>query len=399
MSRPPSTVADAEKSREAVRVTWVGAAVDGILGAVKIAGGFAFHSQALIADGVHSLSDLLTDFLVLALVKVSAAEADAEHPYGHARFETLGTLFLGLVLIAIAGALAYQSAGELLTLASAALRDAAPPAQTIPAWPALAVALLSLVAKEWIFRYTRQVARRVESDLLSANAWHSRSDAWSSLVVFAGVGGAMLGFAWLDDLAALAVAGFIAAVGAKLSHKALRELVDTAVDAAELRAFTAAALGVEGIRGVHSFKSRRFGAKILLELHLQVAPYLSVSESHHLGDRVMMKLLREFDSIGHIIFHIDTEHDDDPRDAARLPLRDEVTVKVDEALQSAATVAGAAVERRHIGLHYLREKIEVEVFLAATDATSTERRALRDELHRRLAAFDWFRRVTVWYAG
>lgn len=388
MSHPPSLAVDAEKSREALRVTWVGAGVDGVLGAVKIAAGWVFHSQALIADGIHSLSDLLTDFLVLALVKVSAAEADAEHPYGHARFETLGTVFLGFVLIAVAGAIAYQSGVDLL----AAARGSAVAAETIPDWPALAVALVSLVAKEWIFRYTRRVARRVESDLLTANAWHSRSDAWSSLVVFVGVGGAMVGFAWLDDLAAVAVACFIAAIGWKLSHKALRELVDTAVDPAELRAFTAAAMRVEGIRGVHSFKSRRFGAKIFLELHLQVAPYLSVSESHHLGDRVMMKLLREFDSIGHIIFHIDTEHDDDPRGAAKLPLRAEVEARVDDALRA------AGVERKHIALHYLHEKIEVEVFLSG-ELEAAERPALQDGLHRELARFDWFRRVAVWYSA
>ncbi|MDD9856695.1 MAG: cation diffusion facilitator family transporter [Gammaproteobacteria bacterium] len=368
-----------------MRVTWVGAVVDGVLGLTKMVVGWLFLSQALIADGIHSLSDLLTDFMVLALVRVAGAEADAEHPYGHARFETLGTVFLGLLLLAVAAGLAYQSGARLL----------AGEAAEAPGWPALAVALLSIAAKEWIFRYTRRVARRLESDLLIANAWHSRSDAWSSLVVFAGVGGAMLGFAWLDSLGAVVVAGFIAAIGWKLSHKALRELVDTAVDPADLRAFTDAALGVEGIRGVHSFKSRRMGSKILLELHLQVAPYLSVSESHHLGDCVMMKLLREFHSIGHIIFHIDTEHDDDPRHAARLPLRAEVTARVDEALQA----AGGGMRRGHLALHYLHERIEVELFASGGDLTAAERRALQDELNRRLARFNWFRRITLWYPG
>ena len=383
-NHPPPNPSD--KSREAIKVTAIGAAVDGVLGVGKIVTGWLFFSHALVADGIHSLSDLLTDFMVLAIVKVSGAEADAEHPYGHARFETLGAAFLGFLLLAVAVAMVYKSGLDLLAVAPL----------TVPGWPALAVALVSVIAKEWVFRYTRSAGRRLGSDLLIANAWHSRSDAWSSLLVFAGVGGAMLGLPWLDSLAAFGVALFIAKIGWDLSHKALRELVDTAIDPGELKALTDAAMKVEGIRGVHSAKSRRMGAKILLELHLQVAPYLSVSESHYIGDRVVMRLMREFDTIGHIIFHIDTEHDDENRHNSELPLRAEVTALVDQALDA----TGSGLKRERILLHYLQEQIEVELFLTVrNELTLAEQEALGVRLNCMLSEFEWFRRIRLWYPG
>lgn len=383
-NQPHHPTTAGEKSRVAVRVTWIGALIDGVLGLTKIVIGWLFFSHALIADGIHSLTDLLTDFMVVAVVKISGAEPDARHPYGHERFETLGAAFLGFLLVAVAGAMGYESALRLLD---------ARPAMT-PGWPALAAALVSIIAKEWIFRYTRAAGQRLGSNLLIANAWHSRTDAWSSLVVFAGVGGAMLGILWLDSLAALGVAVFIAWIGWDLIRKSLRELVDTAIEPAELEALIAAAMAVEGIVDVHSFRSRRMGAKILLELHLQVAPYLSASESHQIGDRVMLKLMKEFDSIGHIIYHIDTENDDDIRPGMPLPARSEVTRLIDEALREAGGRGYG-----HLTLHYLQDRVEVEIFLEGGAWAADEREALHAAIHRALSCFDWFGRLKLWYPG
>ena len=173
---------DAAPERYAIirRVTLVGAAVDLILAAGKIGGGFAAQSQSLVADGVHSLSDLVTDLLVLVAAKLSRAKPDADHPYGHERIETAATVALGVVLIVIGVGIAFDSLWRLFH----------PEDLQIPAWWAMAIAAVSVGFKEGVYHYTIRAARRFRSRLLEANAWHARSDAASSIVVIVGVGGA-----------------------------------------------------------------------------------------------------------------------------------------------------------------------------------------------------------------
>ncbi|WP_207061919.1 cation diffusion facilitator family transporter [Motiliproteus sp. SC1-56] len=375
-----------DRSAFAQRVTWIGAILDAVLGVAKIVVGWLFYSQALIADGIHSLSDLVTDFMVVAIVRISHSEPDEDHPYGHARFETLGTVLLGFLLVAVAGAMAYESTLNLLN----------PEEMPLPGWPALVIAAVSILSKEWIYRYTLAAGKRIKSDLLIANAWHSRTDAYSSIVVFVGVGGAMLGLPWLDSLAALAVALFVAKIGWDLSWSALRELVDTAIPAEELEALTQAALTVEGVRDVHSFKSRQMGSEILLELHLQVAPYLSASESHYIGEAVVAKLLKEFDSIGHIIFHIDTEDDDAANYCAVLPMRQEITELLDSELQQ----VDPTYRREKAVLHYIHGKVEVDLFVSHADQTpALDTRTLSATLNQRLGDLSWFRELKIWVPG
>ncbi len=367
-----------DNSAEAIRVTWIGSIIDTLLGISKILFGWLFHSHGLIADGIHSLSDLITDFMVVAILKYSNAEPDAEHPYGHERFETLGTVVLGCLLIAVAGAMAYDSISNLLTDQEA----------LIPAWPTLVVAAISIISKEWIFRYTRAVGERIKSDLIIANAWHSRTDAYSSLVVLIGLLGAMMGFPMLDSLAAVVVAGFVAKIGWELSWKSLQELVDTAIDPAEMSAITATAKEVEGVVDVHSFKSRQMGPKKLLEMHLQVAPYLSSSEGHYIGDCVIAKLTTKFDSIGHIIFHIDTEDDDDDPFCTLLPSRTDIRAMLEEALERHAP--GQKMQR--FTLHYIRGRVEIELFMSESSDLAGAQHAIRDEF----AAHPWLLKINIW---
>ncbi|WP_246480021.1 cation diffusion facilitator family transporter [Motiliproteus sediminis] len=351
-----------DKRKEAVRVTWIGAIVDTLLGVAKIIAGLIYNSHALVADGIHSLSDLVTDFMVVFIVGVSHEEPDEEHPYGHERFETLGTVVLGFLLVAVAGAMAYESTLNLINADQVSL----------PGWPALVIAGISILSKEWIFRYTMAVGKRLKSDLLIANAWHSRTDAYSSIVVFIGIGGAMAGFPWLDSLAALAVALFVAKIGWDLSWKSLRELVDTAIPQEELDRIKQVAMDVEGVQDVHSFKSRQMGPKILLEMHLQVHPYLSVSEGHYIGDTVVMRLLKEFTDIGHIIFHIDSEDDDEQRVCLLLPMRSEITALIDQQLEEHTQL----IRRERLTLHYLKGRIELELRVKSADGGTVDHSAL-----------------------
>lgn len=378
-----------DKRKVAIRVTWIGAVLDALLGVAKILIGTLYSSHALIADGIHSLSDLLTDFMVVVIVNFSHAEPDEEHPYGHQRFETLGTVALGFILVAVAGAMAFESILNIFAADETA----------IPGWPTLVVALLSIISKEWIFRYTLAAGKKLESDLLVANAWHSRTDAYSSILVFVGIGGAMLGAPWLDSLAAVGVAVFVAKIGWDLSWKSLQELVDTALPQDELDALTREVQSVEGVIAVHSFKSRKMGAKSLLEMHLQVSPYISASEGHYIGDTVVMRLLKNFPSIGHVIFHIDTEDDDESLICQLLPLRSEVKQVIDAALQELAP----ELQRSRLNLHYLRAKIEVDLFIEAADGgelfeSHESHQALTEQLNKRLISNSWFHKLTLWSA-
>ncbi|OMH38762.1 cation diffusion facilitator family transporter [Motiliproteus sp. MSK22-1] len=378
-----------DRTKEAVRVTWIGAIFDAILGVSKIIVGVLFFSHALIADGIHSLSDLITDFMVVVIVKIAHAEPDEEHPYGHERFETLGTVVLGCLLVAVAGAMAYDSGLNLLD----------PSEKNVPGWPALVIAFASIAIKEALFRYTLAIGKRIKSDLLIANAWHSRTDAYSSIIVFIGIAGSMMGIIWLDSLAALGVAIFVAKIGWELSWKSIQELVDTAIPPEELSAITASAKEVAGIEDVHSFKSRQMGPKMLLEMHLQVKPYVSVSEGHYIGDSVVAKLLREFDSIGHIIFHIDTENDDKRNSCMVLPFRAEITDIVDHLLENLAP----ELTRQNITLHYLHGKIEIDLFItpppsSQIDITAINQSQLSEQLNEHLMKYTWHQHLNLWLA-
>ncbi len=184
----------------------IGAVIDFALGIAKIVVGIIGHSQGLVADGVHSLSDLATDAIVIWAAKQGTREADSEHPYGHERIQTVATVLLGLALIAVAIGIAYDAISRLFH----------PESLAAPTTLTLIVAAISIIAKEGIYHYTIRVARRIRSKLLTANAWHSRSDALSSVVVLLGILGAMAGLSYLDAVAAVIVAAMIAHVAWRL---------------------------------------------------------------------------------------------------------------------------------------------------------------------------------------
>ncbi|WP_028470202.1 cation diffusion facilitator family transporter [Neptunomonas japonica] len=375
----------ANRNKEAQKVTIIGAILDAILGFAKIIVGVASNSNALIADGIHSFSDLLTDFMVVIIFHFSHEEPDEEHPWGHARFETIGTVFLGCVLIAVAGAMAFDSIREFWTSTSV----------PTPGWPALLVAFLSIASKEWIYRYTLAAGKRLKSDLLIANAWHSRTDSFSSIVVLFGILGAMAGYAWLDILAAVIVAAFVGKIGWDLTWNSIKELVDTALPEERVKELKEVVEEVDGITNVHHFKSRNMGSKSLLEMHIQVAPYCSASEGHWIGDTAVIKLLQRFDDIGHVIFHIDTYDDEEESFCRVLPLRKEI----EEALSEQMSIYAPDIKNYHVTLHYLHDLIEIELkledFLKDSELPlliST----LSTQLNQSMQTLPWFSKLTIW---
>lgn len=338
-----------EDQQQAERITLIGAIVDAVLGFSKIIVGMLAHSSALIADGIHSLSDLVTDAFVIVMLRISNQPADKEHPWGHGRFETLGTVILGSILIAVAGAMAFDSVKGLIQIENPAL----------PEWPALVVAGLSILAKEAIYRYTMVIAERLNSELLKANAWHSRTDALSSIVVFIGVAGAMTGLIWLDALAAVLVAVIVAKIGWELMWSSLKQLVDTALPEEDVIKLTQTIMSIEGIVDVHSFKTRRMGSESVLELHIQVASHISASEGHFLGEKAMSELKKAHDHIGHVIFHIDTYDDEATPCELDLPPRSELEHNITDYLSQ--NHSELALTR--LTLHYLNPTLEIEMHL------------------------------------
>lgn len=338
--------ADSRTYLAARKVTWVSIAVNIVLTLLQIVVGFFGKSQALVADGLHSLSDLMSDFLVLYANSKSHKRADADHPYGHARFETAATLILGVLLIALGGALLWQ-AGTRLQNPQAL--------QTVHA-ATLWVALLTLAAKEALFRYMIKVGKRVRSSLIMANAWHSRSDAASSLVVVIGIGGNLLGATFMDLLAAALVAFLIAAMGVKFSFDALSELVDTGLASKEVFAIRETLVNTPGVRGLHELRTRKMGNQALVDAHIQVAPAISVSEGHYIAERARSAVLDRHRVLD-VMVHIDPEDDLATKPSANLPDRQTLINHLHQVL-------GGLPPHEKIALHYLDGKVEAEIFLS-----------------------------------
>lgn len=343
-----------QSKRESTRVTVVGMVLDIALGVAKILGGAFTQSFALVTDGIHSLTDAVTDIFVLVMARVAHAEADENHQYGHGRFETLGTIGMGMVFFATAGILLYDSITRLQEA------DVIP----VPALGGLVLAGISIAAKEWIYHYTMAVARRLNSSLLKANAWHSRSDAITSIAVFIGILAAQQGYAWMDTVAAGFVALFIARIGYDLCLDAIRELVDTAVSPQRQEQLKECIRSIDGIRDVTSLRSRSSGGKLILEVHLLVNPLISVSEGHQLGTRVSRALIGRFSDISEVITHIDPEEldtDIDPRQ--EFPDRDHILHSIREHWRD--LLSDEQIQR--VSLHYLEHGIEVELLVNIAD--------------------------------
>jgi len=336
--------------KEARKVTLIGSVIDLLLGVAKIVAGYIGNSQALIADGIHSLSDLATDGVVLFAMKHGSREADEKHPYGHARIETLATITLGVALIGIAVGIAWD----------AILRLRHPELLMHPGWLALVVASISIVSKEAIYHYTLHVAKKWNSGLLRANAWHSRSDAISSVIVVIGVLGSMSGLHYLDAVAAIGVALMVAWVGGKLAWHSAQELIDTAMEPEQVEQIRHSIQSVDGVQALHMLRTRRMGDSGLVDVHILVDSRISVSEGHRISETVRAQIMRNVSAVTDVMVHIDPEDDEQAAPSSGLPLRNEVLVQL---RQRWANIETAQYIEETL-LHYLDGKIHVEVLLS-----------------------------------
>ncbi|MBU4565371.1 MAG: cation diffusion facilitator family transporter [Desulfarculus sp.] len=286
------------QGKQGRRVTWVGAWVNLVLALGKLLAGIYGNSQAMIADAAHSLSDLVTDAVVLLGLKWGRSDPDDRHPFGHGRIETFSTLVVGVVLFALAVGLGYDAIEQLIR------GD-----QHHPTWLALAAAVVSILAKEALYRYTVLVGRRIKSQAVVANAWHHRSDALSSVAVLAGVAGAMINPAWhsLDAWAALVVSLLILKVGGEVLWGALQEMVDTAPSHEIMDSIKQCALGVSGVEQVHDLKVRSIGGRLQMQIHVVVDGRLKVTQGHDIAKAVEHCLQAEMPDVGEVIVHVDPD--------------------------------------------------------------------------------------------
>lgn len=345
---PPDTpdISREERQKATRRVTLVGAFLNTILSVAQIIGGFLTHSQALIADGFHSLSDLASDFVVLAATQLAHREADDNHPYGHGRIETLATVILGLMLAGVAVGIFMQAWGRLFS---------GIPLPT-PKPLAITFALAAIVGKEALYHYTMHTAKRIASPMLKANAWHHRSDAISSVIVLLGIAGAQFGFPWLDPVAAIAVAIMILYMAGRLIMESTSELVDTGLAIEEVQEIHDFIADIEGVENIHMLRTRRMGGRVLADVHLQVDGRISVSEGHFISDQVMHRLRKHFPDMKDIIIHIDPEDDETSHPSQHLPTRKQLLTQLQT--QSATQALWPFIKQIHF--HYIRGKIELE---------------------------------------
>jgi cation diffusion facilitator family transporter len=284
----------AQRAEAASRSTWVSVGVNLLLSALQIAVGLGAKSQGLVADGLHSLSDLVADFVVLLANRHSQKDADAGHPYGHQRFETAASLALGLLLLAVGAGMLWSAAGKLESPGGIATVHVA----------ALWVAGAALVAKELLFRYMLRVAKAVKSGMLVANAWHARSDAASSLVVGLGIAGNLMGYPLLDPVAALIVGFLVAKMGFGFAWDALHDLMDRAVDSAEVEAIRQTLLQTPGVAGVHDVRTRKMGDLVVVDAHLEVDGGLSVEAGHDIAVAARQRVMQRH-RVLNLMTHID----------------------------------------------------------------------------------------------
>lgn len=338
-----------EKLKTTVTVTIVNTVISFLLALLKIIVGYVGYSQAIVADGVHSLFDVLTHLLVLMAAKIGDQDPDQEHPYGHHRIETLGVIVISAILMIVGVGIAYDTIQPMVT------GEIAPK----PSYLVLVIAGLSIVANEILYHYTLAAGNKINSDLLRTNAWHNRSDALISVIVFLSVLGDLLGAHYLDAIGALFIAVLILRMGGKMLFNGIKELIDTGVDPATLRVITERILNTAGVLAIHQLRTRSHGGNVFVDVHIQVNSSISVSEGHYISEQVRIHLMENFNTIQDVTVHIDPENDETAQPSEGLPSRQFILASLNEAWKDFPYYAH--IEK--INLHYLNGKIQADVYI------------------------------------
>jgi cation diffusion facilitator family transporter len=287
------------RASQAQKITWIGFFVNLLLTAGKVLAGIVGNSAAMLADGVHSLSDFITDIIVIAFVRISDKGSDHNHRYGHGKFETFATLLISLALIFVGIGICWSGVENIyLSLKGDVLGK--------PSYIALGAAIVSIISKEWLFRYTIKVGRDINNQAVIANGWHHRSDAFSSIGTLLGISGAMfLGQQWriLDPLAGVVVSFFIIKVAIELGRPSVNELLEAALPAETEKEILDIIHQIDGVRESHRLKTRRIGSVYAIDIHVQLDRHISFIESHDIATKIEQNLRAKYGQLTHINIH------------------------------------------------------------------------------------------------
>lgn len=289
------------REKEIYKVTLLGSAVNAILVLIKLIAGIIGQSSALLADAVHSLTDFVTDIIVVIFVRISAKPCDEEHGYGHGKFETFATMIIGIILLGTGIGLFANSIRLIISRFSGAQLPE-------PGWIALTVALLSIIAKEALYRYTVAKGRNLRSDAVAANAWHHRSDAISSVGTAIGIAGAMfLGSKWriLDPMAAAVVSLFIMKAGYDIVRPAMNELLDGSLPKEQIATLRQIIGSVSGVDSFHRLRSRKIGNGIAVDVHIKMDGGITLFKAHDIATQVENEIRKSFGNETTIYVHME----------------------------------------------------------------------------------------------
>lgn len=294
-------ISDIDREKKAARVTWVGFFTNLILSAAKVAAGIVGRSSAMIADGIHSLSDFVTDFIVIIFIKISAKNEDSDHPYGHGKFETFATMLISFALFIVAIGIFYSGSVKIYEVLNGRTIDR-------PTYLALIMAAVSIVVKEGLYWYTIIIGRKIESPAVIANGWHHRSDAFSSIGTLIGISGAMfLGERWriLDPITSVIVGIFIIDVAYKLARPSIQELLEVSLPKEIEAAIKEQVKETPGVKAFHHLRTRKNGNSFIIDMHIKVDARSSIVEAHDIATHVENNLKAAFGKHTQVNVHIE----------------------------------------------------------------------------------------------
>ena len=337
--------------KQAKKVTWLGFAANLILALAKGFIGIIANSSALIADAGHSVSDLFSDGITLWAVRMSGIPKDENHPYGHGKFETVGTFLIALLLLFTGVGVAWHVFNKM---------DAPEVPETIALW----MAGIAIIVKEALFHVTRMVGRRSGSRILLANAWHHRSDAISPVAALVGIAGAQWGVPLMDPIAGMLVAGLIIKTGIDIGYESIRELTDENVEEEVISELNKIMSGIEGVDHYHEMRARRMGPHLLVDLHIEVDSMMSISAAHQVAERVRLGILEKLPAVNEVLVHVDAEDDFFGEEGSELSQKivlmrpqSEIENDVKKKLAKIHEIQGIT----HIYCHFLNQKLTVQV--------------------------------------
>ena len=389
------------------RVTFLGAIVNVLLSAGKFVVGVGCHSSALIADAGHSLSDLFSDFVTLWAVQVARLPPDDDHPYGHGKFESVGSLFLSLTLLGTGlsvGVSSYMKFLRVLSVQRSQGIAAAANLVDIPTWPALVMAAMSIASKEWLYRITRKVGEQLNSQVVIANAWHHRSDAYSSVLALISIGLAMSvpGFLAADPFAGMLVAGMIAMTGAEIMGESVKQLTDAVTDEELVKNVEMVASEDADIKQVTRVRARQVGSSALVDVEVEVPPDLSASAMKAIEERIRTKINADVEGV------LDVEVKATGEDVLFCPLLtaiedadEEHHICVTEVEEEARVLLEAHPDVKSVEgvtVHYedtVLVRVDATICLADANATVSEAKKLASTLRRDLEESDDIRKANI----